>query len=120
MKQILCFGWLLNRTDPLRNPSQVPLPYFFPLTICSSSHHQVILDVLAAVFAGALKVEMLHQLPLAVSRHIEEVHVADSQLLTFWDFSQSSQLNPGTKKGKMAMCYLSRHNIDVMVLTSSL
>lgn len=105
MKQILYFGWLLNRTDPLQNPSHVPLTYFFPLTIWSSSHHQVILNVLATVFTSALKVEMLHQLPLAVSRHIEEIHVADSQLLAFWDFSQSSQLNPGTKKDKMGMCY---------------
>lgn len=62
--------------------------------VLCGSHHQVVLDVLAAVLAGALKVEMLLQPLLAVSRQAEEVHVADGQLLTFWDFTHSSQLNP--------------------------
>lgn len=55
-------------------------PNFVPLALCSS-HHQVILDVLAAVFTGALEVETLLQFLLAVSRQIEKVDVADGQLL---------------------------------------
>lgn len=77
-----------------------PLTHFFPLAVCSSGHHQVVLNVLATVFAGAVKVEMLLQLPLAVSRHLEGVHVADGQLLALWDFPQSSQLDPGHTRGQ--------------------
>lgn len=33
--------------------------HLFPLAVCSGSHHQVVLRVLAAVFAGAVKVEVL-------------------------------------------------------------
>lgn len=47
----------------------------FP-ALCGS-HHQVVLDVLATVLAGALKVEKLPELLLAVRRQVEEVHVAD-------------------------------------------
>lgn len=43
----------------------------------SGSCHQVIIDVLAAVFARALKMELLFQFLFAVSRHIEVVHITD-------------------------------------------
>lgn len=54
---------------------------FVPLALCSS-RHQVVLDVLAALFTAALEVETLLQLLLAASGQVEEVHVADGQLLT--------------------------------------
>lgn len=54
---------------------------FVPLALCSS-RHQVVLDVLAALFTAALEVETLLQLLLAPSGQVEEVHVADGQLLT--------------------------------------
>lgn len=75
-----------------------PLSHFAPFAL-SGSHHQVILDVLAAVLAGAVEVETLLQLLLAISRQVEEVHVADGQLLTLWDFPQSSQLDPDRQRG---------------------
>lgn len=82
-----------------------PLAHFLPLTLCSS-HHQVVLNVLATMFAGTVKVEMLLQLLLAVSRQVEEVHIADSQLLTLGDSPHSSQLNPGTKKDRTGSGFL--------------
>lgn len=61
------------------------------------SHHQVVLGLLAAVCAGAVEVEMLLQLLLAVGGHIQEVHVADGQLLALGDLLQGPQLYPGTQ-----------------------
>lgn len=61
------------------------------------SHHQVVFDLLAAVCAGAVKVEMFLQLLLPVGGHIQEVHVADSQLLALGNLLQGSELNPGTQ-----------------------
>lgn len=58
--------------------------------------------MLATVFAGALKVEMLLQFLLAVSRHAEEVHVADSQLCALRDHPHSSQLNPETEEDRIS------------------
>lgn len=68
--------------------------------LCRSCH-QVIFKVLAAVLAGTLKVEVLLQLLLAVCRQVEEVHIADSQLLPLRDLPYSTQLNSGTEKDRM-------------------
>lgn len=70
-----------------------PISHFFPIILCSS-HHQIVLDMMATVFAGTLKVEMFLQLPLAISRRVKKVYIADSQLLSFCDFPQGSQLDP--------------------------
>lgn len=82
-----------------QNPACVPLTHFVPVAHCSS-HHQVVPNVQVTVFAGALKEEMLLQLPLAVSRHTEEVHIANGQLLILWDFPQGSQLDPGREEDR--------------------
>ncbi len=110
MTKILYLVWLLTYV----NPTEIPLwctvkspvaPHFIPLTLCSS-HHQVVFDVLATVFAVALKVEMLLQLLLAVRRQVEEVHIADGQFLTLWDFPYSSQLDPGTEEDRIGFGFL--------------
>lgn len=72
------------------------LPHFFSIAV-HGSHHQIIRYVLCAVLTGTLKVKLLLELLLALSRQVEEVHIADSQLLTLCDFTQSTQLDPGTK-----------------------
>ncbi|KAF3848577.1 hypothetical protein F7725_015074 [Dissostichus mawsoni] len=68
------------------------------------------------VLAGALKVETLPQVLLAVSRQVEEVHVAHGQLLTLGDLPHSSQLDPATEEKRFldliaAFCHLSNPNI---------
>lgn len=82
-----------------------PLSHFVPLAVCSG-RHQAVLDVLAAVLAGALEVEMLLQLLLAISRRVEEVHVADGQLLTLGDVPQSSQLDPEREEVRIVPAFL--------------
>lgn len=54
--------------------------------------------MLAAVFAGALKVVLLLQLVLTVCRELQEVHIADGQLLALGDLPQSPHLDPGTEE----------------------
>lgn len=79
-----------------------PQCHFTHFAVCSR-HHQIILDVLAAVIAGAFKVKMLLELLLAVSRQVEEVHIADCQLGALRDLLQSPQLDPGERRKRVRL-----------------
>lgn len=68
------------------------------LALCRR-RHQVITQLLAAALTAAVEMETLLQLLLPFSRKVQEVHIAEGQLLTLGDLPQSSQLHPGGDEG---------------------
>lgn len=74
--------------------------------------------MLATVITGAVKVEMLPQLLLTISRQVEEVHIADSQLLPLLDRPYGSQLDPDSinNRDNQINCYFMYHQCKLCLI----
>lgn len=57
-------------------------------------HLQVIFDAALAVFTCAVKEVLRFQQSLSLLWQVQEVHIGNCQLLSLWDLSQRTQLNP--------------------------
>ncbi len=71
----------------------------------SDGRHQLIFDAAGAVLTLAVEVILLLEQLLAVFGDVEEVHVADGQLLSFRDLPQSPQLDPASSHRERALSH---------------